>query len=112
MDKPFAHGGDGEIKCAEQGAFSFAAQGFIQFQIAAGGCIQGHEFVQAVGAQGVEQVQCVGLSLFEIEHDCPRRSNGKAVGFEPKTVQCGGFELCEQGFIAFARFKFPRWQCG
>ncbi len=89
MDEPFTHWANCEIESPKQGTFSLAPQSFIQFQIAARGCIQCHEFAQAVRAQRVEQVQCVGLSLFEIVDDCASGTNRKAVGFYSKAIQRG-----------------------
>ncbi len=89
MHESFSHRRDGKIQCAKQGAFSFAAQRFVQLQISAGGCVQRHEFAQAVGAEGIQQVQRIRLGFFEILYDCARRPHGKAVFFQPKTDQRG-----------------------
>ena len=107
MDHAFAHRGDGSIQRTKQRTFPLAAQGFIQLEVAAGGCVQRHEFIQTVGAQRVQQVERIGLRLFEILNDRSRRADGEAVGFQPKAIQCGRLELRQQDLITFARLEFP-----
>ena len=50
-DASFSHGCNGLVEHAEQRAFDLAAQCFGQFQVAAGGGVECHEFAQAVYSQ-------------------------------------------------------------
>ncbi len=100
------------IQHVQQRAFDFAAQGFGEFQVAARRRVEGHEFGQAVDAQAGQQVERVGLGLFEILHDDARGADGKTLSFQPEAFQRDGAEMRQERFLAFARLEAPGGQGG
>ena len=64
-DQAFSHRGDGLIQDTQQGTLDLiAAQRLGQFQVAPGGGIQRHEFIQVVGFHAAQQVERGGLVGF------------------------------------------------
>ncbi len=75
--QPRSHGGDRQVQQAEKGTLDGSVQQVPgQLEVSLGGWIQCHEVCRRIGLEPVQQSQGRALSVAQVLHQRPARSNG------------------------------------